>query len=49
MGEYYATVRLTDNNAVVRLGQANLTVSPCEANAAGCGCPIGYVVTALGS
>ena len=49
MGEYYATVRLTDNNAAVRLGQVNFTVSPREGNGAGCGCPIEYVVTALGS
>jgi len=49
MGEYHTTVRLTDNNAAVRLGQVNFTVSSCEDTREGCGCPIEYVATALGS
>jgi hypothetical protein len=49
MGEYYATVRLTDSSAAVRLGQENFIVSPREGIGAGGGCPLAYVVTALGS
>jgi hypothetical protein len=49
MGEYYATVRLTDNSAAVRLGRDNFLVSPREGFGAGRGCPIEYVATALGS
>ena len=49
MEEYFATVRLMDNNAAVRLGQEDIIVSPREGIGAGGDCPIAYVVTALGS
>ena len=50
MGEYYATVRLKDNNATVRVGQENFTtVSSCQGIGTDGGCPVAHVVAALGS
>ena len=49
MGEYYATIRLTDKGAAVRLGQVDFTVSTRDGTKVGRGCPIEYMATALGS
>jgi hypothetical protein len=49
MGEYSTVVRLTDKGADVQLEHVNFLVARRDAVEDGRGCPIEYIVTALGS
>jgi hypothetical protein len=49
MGEYNATVRLTDSVADVRLGQGGFKVSRRDDINTDHGCPVAYIAGALGS
>jgi hypothetical protein len=48
MGEYSATVRLTDEGADIRLGQARFWMTGANSAGTGHGCPVSHLAGALG-